>query len=389
MPTHSPWQRALGPVDVAVVGGGVIGAATAWALGRMRPDLRVAIVEAERLAHGASGRNAGFVLPGTHRDPASAAVAYGAERARRLLRFTLENVALVEALAAETPAFGYAPSGHWTAAGTPDEAERLRASVALLREEGAEARYLDADEANRRIGSAGFAGALAMDVGGALVPARLVRLLAATSGADLLEGWPVASVENGPEGVRLAGPDGEVLHAAQAVLALNAYLPRLLPELGRFVRPVRAQMLATAPVAPLLDRPVYSHEGFFYLRQGADGRLLLGGARHLHLDAEVGYDDATTEPLQASLTDYLRAHFPGAGSPEVLRRWCGTMGFSPDSLPVVGDVPGVPGAHFACGFTGHGMGYALRFGRLLAHRLLGAPDEAADLFDAARLDGAP
>jgi glycine/D-amino acid oxidase-like deaminating enzyme len=374
---------------VAVVGGGVIGAATAWALGRLRPGLRVVVVEAERLAFGASGRNAGFLLPGTHRDPASAAAAYGAERARRLLRFTLENVALVDALARETPAFGYAPTGHWTAAGTPEEAERLRASVALFAQEGVSARYLDAAEAARRIGAEGFAGALEIDAGGSLFPARLVRLLAATSGADVLEGWPVASVEPGPEGVRLGSADGEALDATQVLLALNAYLPRLRPELERFVRPVRAQMLATAPVAERLGRPVYSHEGYYYLRQHPDGSLLLGGARHLHVDQEVGYEDATTEGLQASLLAYLRTHFPRLGEPPVAHRWGGAMGFSPDSLPVVGAVPGVSGAHFACGFTGHGMGFAARFGRLLAHRLVGEADEAADLFDAARFDGAP
>ena len=61
------------------------------------------------------------------------------------------------------------------------------------------------------------------------------------------------------------------------------------------------------------------------------------------------------------------------------------MGFSPDGLPALGGVSGVDGAHVAVGFTGHGMGYALRFGLLAARTLLGRTDPAFDLFDAKRL----
>ncbi len=374
---------------MVVVGGGIIGTATAWALRQARSDLRVVIVEAERLAYGASGRNAGFLMPGTHHDAASAADAYGADRAARLLRFTLENVALVEGLAARHDAFGYRPTGHRLAAGAPEEAERLRASAPMLAAEGVAARYLDAGETQRRTGAVGFQGSLEMDAGGMLHPARLVRLLAAVSGTDVKEGARVNGVERGPEGVRLHLHDGMHVDAGQVVLALNAYLPRLLPAMEAYVRPVRAQMFATEPVAAALDRPVYSHEGYFYLRQAEDGRLLLGGARHLHAAEEVGYEDATTEGLHASLSAYLAAHFPSLAGAAVERRWSGTMGFSPDGLPVVGEVPGVVGAHVACGFTGHGMGYSLRFGRLLAARLLGRLDDAADLFDAARLEASP
>jgi glycine/D-amino acid oxidase-like deaminating enzyme len=61
------------------------------------------------------------------------------------------------------------------------------------------------------------------------------------------------------------------------------------------------------------------------------------------------------------------------------------MGFSPDGRPVVGHVPDHPEGLFATGFTGHGMGYGFRMGRLLADAVCdGDSPEALDLFAASR-----
>ena len=385
MATVSLWQRpARVEADVVIVGGGVIGAATAWALRRLDPGLRVAILEAERLAHGASGRNAGFLLLGTASDYASAVEQYGRDAARRIWTFTAEAFRLA-AEVGEAEDVGFVWTGSVLAGAADAEADRLRASKALLAEDGVATEWWGQDVIDDELGGLGFPGALFVPEGGAIDPARLVRALARLSGAEVVENWRVAHVEPDGGRVRLGAEGGGEAVADRVLVATNAYLPQLLPELSAVVRPVRAQMLATAPVPPMISTPVYSHEGYFYVRQRADGRVLLGGARHLHRDAEVGYEDATTEALQASLADYLATHFPSLPDVPVERRWSGTMGFSPDGLPVLGAVPGVPGARFAAGFTGHGMGYALRFGVLAARTLVGESDDALDLFHADRL----
>ena len=249
--------------------------------------------------------------------------------------------------------------------------------------------YIPPRETNRRLMARGFGGGLFVPSGGMLQPARLVRHLAAESGADVYTHHRVVALEPKGEEVVLETPRRPI-RAGRVVLALNAYLPQLCPSLGRYVRPVRAQMLATAPVGAFLDAPVYSHEGYFYIRQRPDGRLLLGGARHLHADAEVGYDDATTPGVQASLERYLHHHWPQSEGLAIEQRWSGTMGFSPDHLPVLGTVPDLPGACWAAGFTGHGMGYGFRFGRLMAEYVLGcAPREDLRLFGVERFDEAP
>lgn len=386
------WQRAASveapPYDVAIVGGGIVGCATAYWLRRRRAQLRVAIVEARSLAHGASGRNAGFVLQGTDRDYLSDVARYGARRAARLWRFTRESRDLLEA-ELRGAAFDFQACGNLVVAGDAAEAERLEAAVAPLRSIGAPVAYLTPSATNRRLQARGLGGSLYLTSGAMLNPLKLVRHIAAASGAHVYEHQPVRTVQ--PTGAHYrVKTDGRAIEAGQVVLALGAYLPRLRPALAPYVRPVRAQMLATEPIEPHLRLPVYTHAGDFYIRQAPDGAVLLGGARHSHADAEVGYEDATTPAVQRELERYLHRHFPWAHSAAIVQRWSGTMGFSPDGLPVVGAVPDQPGIVWVTGCTGHGMSYGFRLGRLVAALTLGdaRPDGHA-LFAASRFDDPP
>ena len=350
----------------------------------MRPSLRVALVEGRFLAAGASGRNAGFLLQGAAPDYVTDRSRYGEERARRLLHFTRANRDLV-ASELDPVAFDLEASGSLTVAGSEEEDERLQEAVAPMRADGAPAAYLPPGEANRRIGGRGFFGALYVPSGAMLQPRRLVCHIAAASGVDVLEQHPVADVRPRTGGVVLETPQRAVV-AEQVVLALNAYLPLVLPVTRRWIRPVRAQMFATAPASRRwLQVPAYTHEGCYYIRQARDGTVLLGGARHLHREDEVGYVDAITESLQADLEAYLADHFPTAQGLPVGHRWSGIMGFSPDGLPMIGTIPEAPGSFWAGGFTGHGMAYGFRFGRLLAEVVLATPSpEDLDLFHVRR-----
>jgi len=382
--TRSFWQRrhqvADRVADVAIVGGGIIGCATAFWLHRLCPHLRLILLEARALAEGASGRNAGFILPGASADFLKDCSRYGEARTRRLWQFTRENRNLL-LRELDPAAFDWEDSGALIVAGSAEEEKRLQEAVALLRSDGIPVIFLTAAEVNRRLQARGYRGGLYLPEGGCLDPVALVRHLAARSEATVLTHHPVLALSPCSGGVLLETPYG-VVRAGQVLLALNAYLPRLLPETAAYVRPVRAQMLATEPARPRwVPCPVYSHDGFFYLRQLSDGTLLVGGARHLHLEEEVGYEDVTTEALQADLERYLHAYFPQSEGLQVHCRWSGTMGFSPDGLPVVSQISGLDGSYWAAGFTGHGMGYGFRMGRLLAELLLGRPcPEGYDLF---------
>jgi len=306
-------------------------------------DIDALLLERRHLAAGASGRNAGFLLEGTAANYAAAVRQHGRAVAREVWAFTAENHArLAEALAG---AAGHRRLGAYTLAASAEEELELEAAASLMQEDGFPAEYR--------------AGRLLNPRDGELDPAAAVDALA--QGGQVIEGCEVTSL--GAGGVETSRGD---LQAATVVLATNAYTPQLLAAAP--IRPVRAQMLATAPAGELLvDRPTYSDWGYRYWRQLADGRLLLGGFRNLAPEEEVGYVEEPSDRIQNHLERHLQAM--GVEAP-VTHRWAGIMGFTPDSLPLVGPVPGRPGLFVCGGYTGHGLGFAFNAARRLVGLLL-------------------
>jgi len=206
-----------------------------------------------------------------------------------------------------------------------------------------------------------------------LQPARWVRVLAgaaAAAGPHVRERSPVTAVERHGDRWSVATPGGAAT-ARAVVVACDGLLPRLVPELHGIVYPVCGQMLATGPLAdPVVTLPTHSDHGFVYARPTLDGRLAIGGCRSAGLEAEYTDQDSPTPRVQAALDRFIVERLGLAGV-SVTHRWAGTMGFSADLLPVVGEVPGRPGLHVAGGYSGVGNVQGFVCGGMLADLILG------------------
>jgi glycine/D-amino acid oxidase-like deaminating enzyme len=216
-----------------------------------------------------------------------------------------------------------------------------------------------------------FCGALLHPRDGAVHPARWVRRLAARAvdaGADIVERSRV---------------ELESLEAEAVVVAADGLSSRVLPELERLVVPVRGQMLATAPVAErLFERPHYARHGFDYWQQLDDGRLVVGGKRDTSLESEYTEVEETTPVVQNELEAFV-VELLGT-LPLVTHRWAGIWGQTPDSLPLVGQLPDRAGVWVAGGYSGHGNVLGFACGDLVARAIAGEQPPELELFDPAR-----
>ena len=345
--------------DVAVVGGGIAGIAVAYAIAREGGS--VIVVERGELASGASGRNAGFVLGGVAENYVAACARYGVDRATRVFRFTYANQVLFRAaIRANAIDCDAAWNGSDQVAGDDAEWQEISESAHQLAAHGVRVRLETA------------ARTAVFEEDGELHPVRFVRGLATAAervGARIHTGTETVSCTASEVRTR-----GGTVRAAAVVLCTNAYTRHLAPTR---VRPVRGQICATAPNATrVFARPAYGHRGYRYWRQLAAGNVLVGGWRDTAVDAEVGEDDGTSDRIQEQLDAFLAEHHVTA---RVTHRWGGTMGFSHDGLPYLGRA--ADGIYRCGGFTGHGNGYAMAAGELIAALIRSGHHPDAELFD--------
>ena len=351
----SPPQPLPARAEAVIVGGGITGVAVLGALCSRGVD--AVLLERDHVAAGASGRNAGFLLAGVAENYARAVARYGRPAAAEVWRFTLENHALVAALATGLDA-GHRVRGSLTVALDSAEAASLEEAATLLREDGLPGVITSADQPPRAMA------ALHNPADGEIDPVRLVGGLAAAQADRVHENRRVVAVDDGAEGA-VVHLDRSSIEAAAVVLATNAWTSELLASVP--ITAVRAQMLATAPVPPCIPRPVYAEWGHRYWRQRDDGSVLVGGFRHRAPSDEVGFDVTPTQAVQAHLDEQLAVL---AGRARVTHRWAGTMGFSPDGLALVGLVDGARHVHVCAGYTGHGMGFAVNAAAVLVRQIL-------------------
>ncbi len=362
-------------VPFAIVGGGLVGLSTAYWL--KKAGAAPLVLEAGPIGGRASGRNAGFLLTGSAEPFRRLAQQIGRDRALAFWRMTAENRELLrkELLDGDRIDCDFLPEGSWIAAlDTPESVAELRGSTEDLKAEGLDLQWVEGEALAAASGSRRLGGAIFQPRDGGLHPVKLTQGIVEAGDLEVLTGARVRELDSDTGGVLLRCDSGDV-RAERALVAVNAYLPSLIPRLAAEVRPVRGQMLATKPLPRALKGVWYIDDGFQYLRQLADGTVVLGGCRDEAVEEEVGYAERPTQRVQKALERFLGEFFPAFSGASVVHRWAGTMGFSQDGLPCIGEVPGLSAALYAAGLTGHGLSLSFILGRYLAQRLMGEISE--------------
>jgi glycine/D-amino acid oxidase-like deaminating enzyme len=359
-------------VDVLVVGGGLFGVATAYWLARA--GQQVALLERAGVAYGASGRNGGFVVAGTHEDYPAAVQRLGQRRARAVLKIAYENQALLrQVLAEEEIECHYREPGSLGLALGEAQAEEIRQSIATMQADGFPVQWLERTEVQELI----YTPLGAEITGGKFLPgqalvhsARLIQglvLAAQRHGARLYQARALSLAQDG-ESVRVETSGGSI-SAGAVVLAVNAWTSELIPEMRDVIVPVRGQILAYEPLETVFTTAIFASltETEEYWQQTLDGSIVLGGCRALAPGKDVNvWETSTTPAVQAAIEQILPRLFPQISGLHVAQRWAGLMDFSPDRIPLADRVPGLHNAWFVGGLSGHGMPFGMLLGQHLA-----------------------
>lgn len=361
--------------DAVIVGAGIVGAACAYYLAE--GGLKVYLIERGSVASGTSGSGEGNILisdksPGPELELAKLGLKVWKELAKTLPHdFEFEEKGGIVVAEAERHLSG------------------LQNTVVALQSEGLLAQMLTTAELRE---AEPF---LAQDVAGAaffpqdcqvqpmLASAALVHA-ATRQGAIFLDHTELLEIERDRQGA-ISGVQTSKGQIATPILinAAGPWSPLIAAKVNFElpVEPRKGHILVTEPLPKLVFHKVFEASYADTVNSGeADlqvasvvegtksGTILLGSSRQ-----RVGFEPTVEVPVLKQIVKRAVRYFPVLNSAHALRAYVGFRAFAPDHLPVIGEVPGVPGFYVNTAHEGAGIGLGPASSLLLAQHILGQP----------------
>lgn len=352
--------------DLLVIGGGFAG--LSCALHAAKAGLSVVLVEAHHIAWGASGRNAGFVVPNFAKvDPDGIHAALGHAAGARLVAMAAGSGDLVfdlirqHQIACDGLQSGWIQPSH-SAAAFAKAQSRVQQWSALHRP----VTLLNRQQVQDMTGVAGWHGGWIDHSGGVLNPVAYARGLAqaaALAGVVICEQTPVSGLVRLGQDWQATTPAGTI-RARRVVLATNAYVGQLWPNLARSFLPLQVFQIATealpqsvrARLVPGGQSVSDSRRNLFTFRFDAQNRLISGG---MHI-----VSPGSTRRVPRYIHRRLARMLDLPDLPPLAFSWSGLAAVTPDFLPRTIELAPNLIAGFAC--NGRGIAMTTAMGRELA-----------------------
>ncbi|MCE7553444.1 L-2-hydroxyglutarate oxidase [Streptomyces thermodiastaticus] len=293
-------DRIAHDCDVLVVGGGIVGLSTAWAITRAAPGTRVTVLEKEPdLALHQTGRNSGVIHSGIYYRPGSLKARYAVRGAAEMVTFCAEY------------GIAHAVTGKLIVATGREELPRLHALVQRGRENGIPVRELGPAQITEYEPEVRGVAAIHVGTTGICDYTGVARQLAEASGAQIRCGARVVQVDRRPElGVAVRTAAGDVLRARVLVNCAGLHCDevarlagddpgvRIVPFRGEYYTLARPE-LVRGLVYPVPD-PAFPFLGV-HLTRGIDGSVHIG-PNAVPAPAREGYDWWVVRPRELAST---------------------------------------------------------------------------------------
>jgi sarcosine oxidase subunit beta len=339
-------QRA----DVIIVGGGIMGASTAFFL--RKRGMSVILLERGLIGQQASGVNFGNVRrQGRYLDQLPLA-----NRSREIWLKLKELIGEdAEFLLSGHLRIGYRPGHEEGMAKYAQDSQPYGLGLQMISGRALRERF-------PFLGPEVIAGSYAPHDGHAnpRLAAPALGRAAVREGAQVFENTEIVHVEKDGGDFRVTAADGRIFRAPVALITAGAWANRISTSFGEPV-PIQAkgpQMCVTEPV-PYAIPPVMGvasekmAEGI-YFRQVARGNIVIGGCAReaVDLDKRRAYVNPNNTLLQFT---QLQRVIPVLKNLSIIRVWSGIESYTQDDRPVMGPSARVPGLYYAFGFNGEGF----------------------------------
>ncbi len=340
----SYWEREtfFKDYDVAVIGSGIVGLTAAMHLKTLDPALRVVVLERGALPAGASTRNAGFACFGSM-----------SELLDDMTRLTEDEVlAVVEkrwrGLQRLRTVVGDANMDFQMLGGyemfTDEDEEVFRACAARVPDfnqkigaiTGHPETYKIVDDRLPRFGFRGVNHLILNQPEGQVHTGKMMAALlqkATEQGVRIFNGINLTRLEDSSQGVELETDTGWILRVPRVLVAVNGFAKTLLPDAE--VTPARNQVLVTQPIPGLKVEGCFHYDRGYYYFRNVDGRILLGGGRHLDNSTEQTSEFGSNALIRSALVQLLKTVICPGRPVEVDAWWTGILGLGPVKKPIV------------------------------------------------------
>jgi len=375
-PERPPLQGETS-ADVCVIGAGFTGLSTAIAL--LEAGLSVVVLEAAKVGFGASGRNGGQIVNSYSRDIDSIERSVSQSSAKLLADMAFEGGRIIRE---RVQKYGIAcdlKDGGVFAALTAKQMKHLEAQKRLWERCGHnnQLELLDNQGIRSVVASECYVGGMLDKSGGHIHPLNLAlgeAVAVESLGGRIHEQSPATRIERGAQPV-VHTAEGQV-KAKFVVVAGNAYLGNLVPELAAKSMPCGTQVITTEPLSEELAKNLlpqdYCVEDCNYLldyyRLSAERRLIYGGG--------VVYGARDPANIEAIIRPKMLRTFPQLEKVKVDFAWTGNFLLTLSRLPQVGRLN--DNIYYSQGCSGHGVTFTHVVGKALSEAINGQ----ASRFDA-------
>ncbi|MBK3756760.1 NAD(P)/FAD-dependent oxidoreductase [Stutzerimonas frequens] len=376
MTKERPALQEAKQTDVCVIGAGYTGLSTALFL--LEKGFSVTVLEAAKVGFGASGRNGGQIVNSYSRDLDSIERSVDSSAAKLIGQMAFEGGRIIRERVARYNIQCDLKDGGVFAALSQKQMHHLEAQKALWERYGYhQLELLDEQGIKRVVASDRYIGGMLDKQGGHIHPLNLALGEAAaveSLGGVVYENSPAVRIEQGEQPL-IHTPTGNV-RAKFVVVAGNAYLGDLIPELAAKSMPCGTQVIATEPLDEELARSLlpqdYCVEDCNYLldyyRLSADKRLIYGGG--------VVYGARDPADIESIIHPKMLKTFPQLAKVRIDYAWTGNFLLTLSRLPQVGRLGN--NIYYSQGCSGHGVTYTHVAGKVIAEALSGQ----AERFDA-------